>query len=406
MDVHSLDGLKFKELAALAKSLGMTRYSSLRKAELVEAIEREYASREVPFAPAPAPTIKARSAKRAAPTSDASGTAKKRSSAPDSGDEESSSSSADASKAARARQKRSASRRRASSEKAGVRTRRTRSGTTAASRRSRRSRIKPLPLASDSDTQSDFLRLGVCNPFWIWAQWYISENNMNRVHSAMGAYWHTATQVLRVFRVDREPQISTIRRAFLKDVPVKIDIRAWYVPIDNPPSSYMFELGYKTRSGEFFTLASSNIVDTPPRLMHDTPMGGGFGMFEPGAVLPQAGAYATRGYGQGGRRPYASNLPLNQSACVFGLPGPVSLAVDMEIVIKGRVSSGASVRIRDEQIPTRADGSFSVRLNLPERRHVFPVVATSLDESESQTIVLSVDRNTKVLDTVYKEDEE
>ena len=47
-----------------------------------------------------------------------------------------------------------------------------------------------------------------------------------------------------------------------------------------------------------------------------------------------------------------------------------------------------------------------MRYSLPERRHVFPVVMSSRDGMETQTIVLSVDRNTKKLDPVFKEDDE
>jgi len=40
---------------------------------------------------------------------------------------------------------------------------------------------------------------------------------------------------------------------------------------------------------------------------------------------------------------------------------------------------------------------------LPDRRHVLPVVARSQDGVEQRTIVLAVDRNTKVLDPIIRE---
>jgi hypothetical protein len=51
----------------------------------------------------------------------------------------------------------------------------------------------------------------------------------------------------------------------------------------------------------------------------------------------------------------------------------------------------------------RPDGSFAVRFNLPDRRHVLPVVASSGDGGEQRTIVLAVDRNTKVMEPVMRE---
>ena len=54
-------------------------------------------------------------------------------------------------------------------------------------------------------------------------------------------------------------------------------------------------------------------------------------------------------------------------------------------------------------MPVRPEGTFAVRLNLPERRHVLPLVASSGDGVEQHTIVLAVDRNTKVMEPVIRD---
>ena len=43
------------------------------------------------------------------------------------------------------------------------------------------------------------------------------------------------------------------------------------------------------------------------------------------------------------------------------------------------------------------------RRNLPERRQVLPIVASSADGAEQRTIVLAVERNTKVMEPVLRE---
>ena len=285
--------------------------------------------------------------------------------------------------------------------------------------------VRPARRPALSNETIDCLRLNVCNSYWLVAQWNISENNTSRVRSAMGRLWHTAEPILRVYRVDKEPQIASVRREHIADVPVRLPVRCWFVPVENPPRSFMLELGYNSREGEFFTLASSNIVDTPPRLMDDSPldmsMVSHIGMFDGSSaqVSPFNGTswgasngFHNRSFGESDgfvsafgetRTPFGR---ADKEDEVFQTPSSITISVDAEIVIKGRVSKGASVKIRDEQIPTKADGSFSVRLDLPERRHVFPVVATSYDDAETQTIILAVDRNTKTLDPIFKEDEE
>ncbi|NQU19795.1 MAG: DUF4912 domain-containing protein, partial [Candidatus Nealsonbacteria bacterium] len=40
---------------------------------------------------------------------------------------------------------------------------------------------------------------------------------------------------------------------------------------------------------------------------------------------------------------------------------------------------------------------------LPNRRHVLPIVASSGDGVEQRTIVLAVDRNTKVMEPVIRD---
>ncbi len=49
-------------------------------------------------------------------------------------------------------------------------------------------------------------------------------------------------------------------------------------------------------------------------------------------------------------------------------------------------------------MPVESDGSFSVRLNLPDSRQIIPAVATSLDGGEEKTIILAIERNTKSLE--------
>jgi len=51
----------------------------------------------------------------------------------------------------------------------------------------------------------------------------------------------------------------------------------------------------------------------------------------------------------------------------------------------------------------QSDGSFRMRFTLPNRRQVLPVVASSGDGVQQRTIVLAVERNTKVMEPVVCE---
>ena len=274
-------------------------------------------------------------------------------------------------------------------------------------------------IGTDHD-RVDRLLLMVCDSYWLRACWEITPLLIDRVRSAMGRHWHTAEPVLRVFLVDAETKSAATHREHVLDLEIRGGIDNWYVPVDNPPSSFMVELGYRSRDGQFFTLISSNVVKTPQQFVHDA-----FGRLNVGPE-PNSSALERNDAHTGQLEHFdvkasASRPELDPSAASFGRSSPfnrvpsssfwsdgsdVKFTVDAEIVIKGRVAPGSSVSVKDEHIRLRPDGTFSVRYSLPERRHVFPVVATSSDGIETQTIVLAVDRNTKTLDPVFKEDEE
>jgi hypothetical protein len=64
------------------------------------------------------------------------------------------------------------------------------------------------------------------------------------------------------------------------------------------------------------------------------------------------------------------------------------------------------VTLKGEPVHLRPDGTFAVRFTLPDRRHVLPVVASSGDGVEQRTVVLAVDRNTKVMEPVIRDPSE
>ncbi len=275
--------------------------------------------------------------------------------------------------------------------------------------------------------KTDRIVLIVCDPHWLRACWETSDALLERVRAAMGRHWHTADPILRVYRVERETNGSTIRREMVADVVVQLELNNWYVQVDDPPQHFMVELGYRARDGQFFTLVSSNIVTTPQRYIHDA--------FSRPVFNPVSPGFDPNPYRNGDRigrprvegdlptplrrRSLGSNLEIVQpTSDQNGRVGArlseeftpyedkLQLDVDAEVVIRGKVSEGASVKVKEEPILVNSEGAFSVRFSLPERRHVYPVVATSGDGVETHTIIIAIDRNTKTLDPVFREDED
>jgi hypothetical protein len=79
------------------------------------------------------------------------------------------------------------------------------------------------------------------------------------------------------------------------------------------------------------------------------------------------------------------------------------LVVDAELMVYGVSRRDAHVTLKGEPVQLRPDGTFSVRLNMPDRRQVIPVVASTVDGVEQRTIVLAIERNTKVMEPVVRD---
>ena len=77
--------------------------------------------------------------------------------------------------------------------------------------------------------------------------------------------------------------------------------------------------------------------------------------------------------------------------------------VDAEMIIYGVTSPDSHVSLRGEPVRLRPDGTFTVRMSLPNQRQVIPVVASASNGGEQRTIVLAIERNTKVMEPVVRE---
>lgn len=88
------------------------------------------------------------------------------------------------------------------------------------------------------------------------------------------------------------------------------------------------------------------------------------------------------------------------------IPGKVSgedFVVDAELLIFGKTHRSSEVTISGEPVKLREDGTFTVRVGLPDKRQVFPVSSTSFDGTYTYTTVLAIERNTKVMEPMSME---
>lgn len=266
--------------------------------------------------------------------------------------------------------------------------------------------------------EKDRLVLMVRDPYWLQANWTVTRNSVKRAEAALAEHWHTALPVLRLLQVDGGHTTSTGERV-TREIDVHGGVTNWYIEVNNPPHSFRVELGYKSANGRFYALCRSNIVHTPAPDSGDvidenwTDVAANYER-----VYALSGGYNEEA-NQGGelqelfeerlRRPMG-----NASSGQFGSGAErmlnrhrdLEFHVDAEMILYGRTKPDAKVTLGGEPIKLRPDGSFTVRQPMPDRRQVLPVVASTPDGVEQRTIVIAVERNTKVLEPMVRENNE
>jgi uncharacterized protein len=226
---------------------------------------------------------------------------------------------------------------------------------------------------------------------------------------AMKQHWHTSRPILRLFEVLREGAIVSARTV-VRDIEVHGGVNNWYIDVSDPPKTYQLEIGYLASAGNFFCLARSNVVTTPDAGKENT--------FDRNwsevakdfqRIFALSGGYSEPEHRGDLKEIFEERLkrPMGESFIAqFGLSEgeeKIKLQVDTELIVHGVTEPGAQVTFRGEPVRLREDGTFAVRLSLPERRHILPVVASSHGGAEQRTIVLSIDRNTKIMEPFSRE---
>jgi uncharacterized protein len=257
----------------------------------------------------------------------------------------------------------------------------------------------------------DRLVVMVRDPYWLHVHWELTRQSVQRAQAAMGQRWHTAKPILRLYEVHNVGD-STTTDTCLRDVEIHGGVNNWYLDVLEPPKSYRIEIGYVATDGGFYSLTRSNIVTTPSATARDKVDGNWADVAENfDRIYAMSGGYAQEGNShelrelleERLRRPMGSPATTRFGAGAGGLMAPSTdfhLHADAELVIFGATRSDAHVMLKGEPVQVRPDGTFAVRISLPDCRQVIPVVASSADGVEQRTIALAIERNTKQMETV------
>ncbi|MCH7728745.1 MAG: DUF4912 domain-containing protein, partial [Planctomycetes bacterium] len=267
---------------------------------------------------------------------------------------------------------------------------------------------------SGKQEKNDRVVLMVRDSYWLHAYWDVSRQSIERSQAAMAEQWHTSRPILRLMEVEEGSTTNTSER-IARDIEIHGGVQNWYIDIHDSPKSYCVAVGYLGANGRFYALVRSNCVTTPKPGSSDAIDRNWEDVAENSEeIFALSGGYASSGssgdlkelFEERLRRPMGSPMATKYGlgAEAMGRRGrQFSFEVDAEIIIYGTTKPDAYVTLAGKPVELRSDGSFTVRLSMPNKRQVLPVVASSGDGVEQRTVVLAIERNTKTMEPLIRE---
>lgn len=260
----------------------------------------------------------------------------------------------------------------------------------------------------------DRLVLMVRDAYWLHCYWELSRHGVERAQASLAQDWHTAKPTLRLLHTV-EGGTTSSAELLVRDIEIHGGVNNWYIEAPEPPQSFRVEIGYRTANNRFHTLARSNVVTTPRPDSKDAIDENWNAVAQDyDKIYAMSGGYSTEGnsaelqelFEERLRRPMGSPLVTGFGSGVEGLvPRRKEFAfdVDAEMLVFGKTEPNAHVTLQGDPVKVRPDGTFTVRFAMPNARQVIPAVASSADGLEQRTVVLAVERNTKVMEPVVRD---
>lgn len=266
----------------------------------------------------------------------------------------------------------------------------------------------------DKEPQKDRIAIFVRDPFWLHATWDITRHAIERSQAALAEQWYGAKPVLRLIRIE-DSQATSVSETVQTEIEIRGGVRNWYIPWTGEPANFRVSVGYLGSNGRYHVIALSNIVHTPAAGsneaidQHWTDLGP-----EGERIFAMSGGYDSER--ETGELQEILEERLNRSLgaptlarlgaaadAMYQRRGGFHFDMDVELVVYGSTSADAYLTLNEEPVALRPDGTFVVRLPFPDRRQVIPAVAVARDGSHQRTIVVGVERNTKIMEPMEQE---
>ena len=247
------------------------------------------------------------------------------------------------------------------------------------------------------------ITLMVKDPWWIYAYWEIQPHRERQLKQQLSPDEMAGLQsVVRVYDITGVSYPNQPAQGWF-DVVLSNMAASWFIHTNAPDRSFIVEIGLLTRGGRFLMLARSNAVTTPRAGPSDVVDEEWMTADELYWKLLGMSAGIGMGGSPSGLKALLTNRLFSGALTSPGLFSPVKvqsgrnfwLWVDAELIVYGATDPKATVTIQGQPVHLKSDGTFSVRMSLPDGAQVIPVEAISPDQQEARTITPTVTRKTE-----------
>ncbi len=283
--------------------------------------------------------------------------------------------------------------------------------------RERQENLKNLSVAvamsrRNTPPNKDRIILVVRDSYWMQAYWEVTRATVQRAKVALTGFWHSAKPVLRLLEITSDGNTNSVENV-VQEIEIHSGVNNWYVSNEHSGKHYRMAIGYAVPDGKFHLIAKSNQVSPPPGNNTDAEehwtditndvekyyaLSGGFDERKLSGDLQAV-------FEEKSRQPMHAPAFERLGSGIDSNGQGFDFHVDAHMIVYGTTDPKANVTVAGEPVRLQTDGSFALRLDLPDRRQVLPVVASSRDGTHQRTTVLAVERNTKVMEPVTNEDQ-
>lgn len=256
-----------------------------------------------------------------------------------------------------------------------------------------RPRSPSRQMTAADDSSADAMHGEFFEPGWLRVQWSISHATRLRAASQLGGGWVPAQVVLRVLDVSRG-DVSTTASRVLAEIPLPADAKLWFVPVSRSVQLVRVHIAFVKDAGRFVSVLQSPVIKSVRVPVEElTAAADG-----DSAMSMSVSKSRRRSRRRAALNPQFGPIDLGPTVAQMAASTLSQLDLAAELRLIGRAQPRSRITFDDQQILVDATGTFSATLSQPEGRQVVGLTIASPDGRRKQTVVFSLEKNTRVLE--------